>query len=539
MNKTATLLTVLSLLSSGAHAQVGTPKVESHYKLKASSGGADASTRYQWRGPDAGTPVSAEGIVIQEIIENGKRFLSVTGAPGGKGSIPFVGGRQPIDNPGSKDIRIQIDPQTKSTTYAGLTFGSACVVEILADGTVVTDKEGIQVSDVQNKRWVATRCSLNGGDAVCFLPASGGSAGGSPEPPAPVPSEPSTPLPRFIDLESTDGKTIQAAIITMAADSVLIRRVSDGATFDIPLSRLTAATIQRIKDHRAAKAADQALKMEQNARNLQAQRAQVSAAAPVASTPQAPTTPDALEGRWVLVESESEGEPSGERVIRALAQSLTVRGGRFTDTIFEGSSKARGGYVDETRNGGTLGLNAIGNLNGIDFTFDSGPLAGKHRKGIYRLNGTHLVICVRTDDGQRPQGFQTRKGDKGLTLNYYQKDGGDGSQGSDGGGLAGNPQGWPSMTGELSGGMEVRVRNPNEFSVKVALRSGGMGTDFSVGANGVKSASVPNGRYDIYFQYSTDPDGIYQGDSFTLNNNGVEIQIVKVVNGNYGIRKVR
>lgn len=101
------------------------------------------------------------------------------------------------------------------------------------------------------------------------------------------------------------------------------------------------------------------------------------------------------------------------------------------------------------------------------------------------------------------------------------------------------PKNWPAMTGELLGGLEVRVRNPNEFKVKVALRSGGKGKDFSVGANGVEAVFVPNGRFDIYFQYSTDPDGLYQGDSFTLGNNGVEIQIVKVVNGNYGIRKVQ
>lgn len=30
-----------------------------------------------------------------------------------------------------------------------------------------------------------------------------------------------------------------------------------------------------------------------------------------------------------------------------------------------------------------------------------------------------------------------------------------------------------------------------------------------------------------------------QGDSFTLENNGVAITITKVVNGNYGIRKVK
>ena len=101
------------------------------------------------------------------------------------------------------------------------------------------------------------------------------------------------------------------------------------------------------------------------------------------------------------------------------------------------------------------------------------------------------------------------------------------------------PSNWPEKAAELHGGMEVRVRNPNDFDVKVALRSAGDGKDFSVGANRVESIFVPNGRYDIYFQYSTDPDGLYQGDSFTLNNNGVEIKIVKVVNGNYGIRKVR
>lgn len=98
---------------------------------------------------------------------------------------------------------------------------------------------------------------------------------------------------------------------------------------------------------------------------------------------------------------------------------------------------------------------------------------------------------------------------------------------------------WPAYSRELDGRMEVRVRNPNGFAVKVGLRSAGNGKDFTVRPNGVQIVQVPNGRYEIFFQYSTDPDGLYQGDSFTLNGNGVEIQIVKVINGNYGIRKVR
>ena len=50
--------------------------------------------------------------------------------------------------------------------------------------------------------------------------------------------------------------------------------------------------------------------------------------------------------------------------------------------------------------------------------------------------------------------------------------------------------------------------------------------------------SVPSGYYAIYFQYSHQPEAMYQGDSFTMKNNGVQITITKVVNGNYGIRKV-
>jgi hypothetical protein len=104
------------------------------------------------------------------------------------------------------------------------------------------------------------------------------------------------------------------------------------------------------------------------------------------------------------------------------------------------------------------------------------------------------------------------------------------------------PGHWPPMKGTLAGKKEVRVRNPNEFSVKVGLRglgsNEGKGKDFTVPKGGTTSVFVPGGSYDIYFQYSTDPDGLYQGDRFSIDADGVEIKIVKVVNGNFGIRKV-
>ena len=90
----------------------------------------------------------------------------------------------------------------------------------------------------------------------------------------------------------------------------------------------------------------------------------------------------------------------------------------------------------------------------------------------------------------------------------------------------------------LTGLNLVRIRNPNPFGVRVGLRSSGMGKDFIVKSDSTESVKVPDGQYNIYFQYSSDPDGLYRGDSFVISRNGVEIQIVKVVNGNYGIRKV-
>jgi len=97
----------------------------------------------------------------------------------------------------------------------------------------------------------------------------------------------------------------------------------------------------------------------------------------------------------------------------------------------------------------------------------------------------------------------------------------------------------PVFTHELSGSNEVRIRNPNPFAVDAGLRSGGGGKDFTVPPSGTESVFVPNGQYDIYFVYSDRPNALFQGDSFSLLNHGIEIQIVAVTDGNYAIRKVR
>ncbi len=104
------------------------------------------------------------------------------------------------------------------------------------------------------------------------------------------------------------------------------------------------------------------------------------------------------------------------------------------------------------------------------------------------------------------------------------------------------PQTWvqlPPFKYGMSGANEVRIRNPNPCYVEVGIRSGDIGRDFYAPANGTQSVFVPDGTYDIFFVYSDRSEELYQGESFTLRGNGVEIQLVKVVAGNYSIRRVK
>lgn len=100
-------------------------------------------------------------------------------------------------------------------------------------------------------------------------------------------------------------------------------------------------------------------------------------------------------------------------------------------------------------------------------------------------------------------------------------------------------KGLPPFKSELAGSNPVRIVNPNKFSVVAAIREGDKGKNFGIPASGNNTVFIPDGKYDIFFVYSDRLDALFQGDSFTLLNNGVEIQIVRVVGGNYSIRQVK
>ena len=97
----------------------------------------------------------------------------------------------------------------------------------------------------------------------------------------------------------------------------------------------------------------------------------------------------------------------------------------------------------------------------------------------------------------------------------------------------------PTYSKELEGNNTIRIKNFNDFTVHVGLRFKEKGKDFNIFPFGVKTVHVPDGDYDIYFVYSAQPDALYRGDSFSLKNNGIEIEITKVVNGNYSIDRVK
>lgn len=96
----------------------------------------------------------------------------------------------------------------------------------------------------------------------------------------------------------------------------------------------------------------------------------------------------------------------------------------------------------------------------------------------------------------------------------------------------------PPYESDLNGPNEVRVMNPNKFGVFVGLRKTNSGKNFEVSPGSVSSVFVPDGKYEIYFVYSNQPDALYKGDGFTLERNGIEIKLVKVTGGNYGIKRV-
>ena len=80
----------------------------------------------------------------------------------------------------------------------------------------------------------------------------------------------------------------------------------------------------------------------------------------------------------------------------------------------------------------------------------------------------------------------------------------------------------PPFSVTIFGGRPVCVSNPNPCFVSVGIRAGKYGTNFQVAPNSTNTERIPDGTYDIYFIYSNKPSALIQGDSFTLQGNGMQ-----------------
>ncbi len=97
--------------------------------------------------------------------------------------------------------------------------------------------------------------------------------------------------------------------------------------------------------------------------------------------------------------------------------------------------------------------------------------------------------------------------------------------------MVGNPL--PPLKKELlSGRNELRVSNPNDFAVWVAVSSEGRGVDLIVFENDSETLYLPDGKYDISFVCATRPDELLHGESVSLSHHSVELQTIKHIMAN-------
>lgn len=127
-----------------------------------------------------------------------------------------------------------------------------------------------------------------------------------------------------------------------------------------------------------------------------------------AADPGTPEPSDAsrIQGTWVLVSSEEEGEALSPESLKAGSVRL----------IFAGN-EVHVKMGDRTAALGTFAVDSSKSPAAYDRTYPSGAV----RRGIYRLDGTRLTICLGPIGKERPSAFATKPGD-GCALAVYQRE---------------------------------------------------------------------------------------------------------------------
>ncbi|MDR1420046.1 MAG: hypothetical protein LBI86_06710 [Treponema sp.] len=88
-------------------------------------------------------------------------------------------------------------------------------------------------------------------------------------------------------------------------------------------------------------------------------------------------------------------------------------------------------------------------------------------------------------------------------------------------------------------GSKVEIFNSNDYFVAAAIVTPESAGYLLLPPGRGETIDVPDGNYDVYFVYSTEPESLYQGDSFSVRQQKMTITIQLIEDGNYGVKKVR
>ncbi|MFL5243989.1 MAG: TIGR03067 domain-containing protein [Gemmataceae bacterium] len=118
---------------------------------------------------------------------------------------------------------------------------------------------------------------------------------------------------------------------------------------------------------------------------------------------------DKLQGEWVMVSSERNGEAMPAEELKTLKRA--IKGDEFT-VFRDGQALVKGKFaVDPTKTPKT-----------IDIMFSEGENKDKPLLGIYEIDGDTQKVCYGAPGNKdRPKEFSS-KGDKGVTLSVWKRE---------------------------------------------------------------------------------------------------------------------
>ena len=115
-----------------------------------------------------------------------------------------------------------------------------------------------------------------------------------------------------------------------------------------------------------------------------------------------------LQGTWLLVGREFDGE-------KATKDTIADLGGKWV--VFEG--KVSVAYKkDLDSRGWTFKLDPAAKPKAVDLTAADGNDKGQVFLGVYELKGDKLRVCYGSPKGKRPTGFDTKKDDGHVCLEF-------------------------------------------------------------------------------------------------------------------------